>query len=125
MPNLVHKRLIQVLESPNWPPEIATGIDTAVKEITDGILAARDQWPDWFKSYYLDGVNALVNHRLSAEFEKRVQAEAEKRLELMKTGEWKEYAASKARALASSLKDLLKELQDTWWFTCERCGRIL
>ncbi|MBA7665074.1 hypothetical protein ES703_73140 [subsurface metagenome] len=125
MPNLVHKRLIQVLESPSWPPEIARVIDIAAREITDGILGARDQWPDWFKSYYLDEVNALVNQHLTAEFEKRVQAEAEKRLELMKAGEWKEYAGSKARAIASSLKDLLKELQGTWWFTCDRCGHRL
>ena len=125
MPNLVHKRLIQVLESPSWPPEIARVIDTAAREITDGILGARDQWPDWFKSYYLSEVNALVNQHLTAEFEERVQAEAEKRLELMKAGEWKEYAGSKARAIASSLKDLLKELQGTWWFTCDRCGHRL
>lgn len=125
MPNLVHKRLMQVLESPSWPPEIAAVIDTAAREITDGILSARDQWPDWFKSYYLDEVNALVNHRLSAEFETRVQVEAKKRLELMKAGEWKEYTGSKARAIASSLKDLLKELRGTWCFTCDRCGRGL
>jgi len=125
MPGLVHKRLIQVLKSPSWPPEIARVIDTTAREITDGILAARDQWPDWFKSYYLDEVNALVNHHLTAEFERRVQAEAEKQLELMKAGEWKEYAGSKARALASSLKDLLKELRGTWWFSCDRCGRGL
>jgi len=125
MPNLVHKRLIQTLKSPSWPPEIATVIDTAAREITDGILATRDQWPDWFKSYYLDEVNALVNRYLTAEFERRVQTEAEKQLELMKAGEWKEYACSKARAIASSLKDLLKELQVTWYFTCDRCGRGL
>ncbi|MBA7469911.1 hypothetical protein ES707_05187 [subsurface metagenome] len=125
MPGLVHKRLIQVLESPSWPPEIARVIDTAAREITDGILGARDQWPDWFKSYYLGEVNALVNQHLTAEFEERVQAEAEKRLELMKAGKWKEYAGSKARALASSLKDSLKELQGTWSFTCDRCGRRL
>ena len=125
MPNLVHKRLIQVLESPSWPPEIARVIDTAAREITDGILGARDQWPDWFKNYCVDEVNALVNHHLTAEFEKRVQAEAEKRLELMKAGEWKEYAGSKASVLASSLKDSLKELQGTWSFTCNRCGRRL
>jgi len=125
MPGLVRKRLIQVLKSPSWPPEIARVIDTTAREITDGILAARDQWPDWFKSYYLDEVNALVNHHLTAEFERRVQVEAEKRLELMKAGEWKEYAGSKARAIASSLKDLLKELRGTWWFSCDRCGRGL
>jgi len=125
MPNLVHKRLIQVLESPSWPPEIARVIDTAAREITDGILGARNQWPDWFKSYYLDEVNTLVKQRLTTEFETRVQAEAKKRLELMKAEEWKEYAASKASALASSLKDSLKELQGTWPFTCDRCGRRL
>jgi len=125
MPGLIHKRLIQVLKSPSWPPEIATVINTAAREITDGILGARNEWPDWFKSYYLDEVNALVNHHLTAEFETRVQAEAEKRLELMKAGEWKEYAYSKARAVASSLKDLLKELRGTWCFTCDRCGRGL
>jgi len=125
MPGLVHKRLTQVLKQTSWPPDIATIIDTTAREITDGILATRDQWPDWFKSYYIDEVNALVNRHLTAEFETGVQAEAEKRLELMKAGEWKEYAHSKARAVASSLKDLLKELRGTWYFTCNRCGRGL
>lgn len=122
IPGLVHKRLIQLLESPSWPPEIVRVINSKAGQIANGILAARDQWPDWFKSYYLDEVNALVSQQLNTEFEKRVQSEAEKRLELMKAGEWKEYANSKARALASSLKDLLKELQGTWWFSCDRCG---
>ncbi len=125
MPDLVHKRLIQVLESPSWPPEIATVINTAARQIADGILGTRDQWPDWFNSYYLGEVNALVNRYLTAEFERRVQVEAEKRLELMKAVEWKEYAGSKARALASSLKDLIKELQGTWRFSCDRCSRRL
>jgi len=125
MPGLVHKRLIQVLESPSWPPEIVGVIDTTARQIADGILAEKDQWPDWFKSYYLDEVNALVSQQLNTEFEKRVQLEAEKRLELMKAGEWKEYTNSKARALASSLKDLLKELQGPWLFTCDRCDQRL
>jgi len=125
MPSLVQKRLIQVLKQPSWPPEIARVIDTNARQITDGILAARDQWPDWFKSYYVGEVNALVNQHLTAEFQTRVQAEAEKRLETMKAGEWKEYAGSKASVLASSLKDLLKELQGTWCFTCDRCSRRL
>jgi len=125
MPGLIHKRLVQVLKQTSWPPEIATIIDTTARQTVDGILAARNEWPDWFKSYYLGEVNALVNHHLTAEFERRVQAEAEKRLELMKAGEWKEYTGSKVSAIASSLKDSLKELQGTWWFTCDRCGRGL
>lgn len=125
MPGLVHKRLIQVLSSTEWPPEIVEVINSKARQIADGILATRGQWPDWFKSYYLEEVNASVDRHLTAEFEKRVQSEAEKRLELMKAGEWKEYASSKTRALASSLKDLLKELQGTWWFTCDRCDQRL
>ncbi len=125
MPGLVHKRLIQVLKSLNWPPEIARVMNTTARQIADDILGARDQWPDWFKNYYIDEANASVNRHLTAEFETRVQAEAEKQLELMKAGEWQEYASSKARALAFSLKDLLKELQGTWWFSCDKCGRRL
>jgi hypothetical protein len=125
MPSLVHKRLIQVLESPSWPPEIVRVINNTARQIADDILRATGQWPDWFKSYYLDEVKASVNHHLNVEFETRVQAEAEKRLELMKAGEWQEYAGSKARAISSNLKDLLKELGGTWWFTCDRCGRRL
>jgi hypothetical protein len=125
MPSLVRKRLIQVLNSTEWPSEIAGVIDSKARQIADAILAEKDHWPDWFKSYYLDEVNALVSQQLNTEFEKRVQSEAEKRLEMMKAGEWKEYAGSKARTLASSLKDLLKELQGTWWFTCDRCSQRL
>ena len=125
MPTLVHESLIQVLNGSEWPPEIAKVIDSSARQVADAMLGARDQWPDWFKNYYLEEVNALVNHRLSAEFETRVQVEAKKRLELMKAGEWKEYTGSKARAIVSSLKDLLKELWGTWRFTCDRCGRGL
>jgi len=106
MPGLVHKRLIQLLESPSWPPEIARAIDTTARQIADDTLGARDQWPDWFRSYYLDEVNTLVKQRLTTEFERRVQAEVEKRLELMKVGEF-------------------RELQGTWSFICDRCGRRL
>lgn len=125
IPGLVHKRLIQLLESPSWPPEIVRVINSKAGQVSNGILASRDQWPDWFKSYYLKEVDALVSQQLTTEFERRVQAEAEKRLELMKAGEWKEYASSKTRAIASSLKDLLKELQGSWLFTCDRCDQRL
>jgi len=125
MPGLVHKRLIQVLKQPSWPPEIAKVIDSTARQIADDILGASDKWPDWFRNYYLEEVNALANQRLTAEFERKVQAEAEKRLELMKATQWNQYAGSKASVLASSLKDSLKELQGTWWFTCDRCGRRL
>lgn len=125
MPTLVHQKLMQVLKRPDWPPEIAKVIDSRAGQIADGILGDRDEWPDWFKSYCLGEVNALVNQHLTAEFERKVQAEAEKRLHLMKAEQWEEFAACKARALATSLKGLLKELQGTWWFTCDRCGRRL
>lgn len=125
MPTLVHESLIQVLNGSEWPPEIAKVIDSSARQVADAMLGARDQWPDWFKNYYLEEVNALVNQRVTAEFERRVQAGAEKRLELMKDGQWKEYAGSKARALAAGLKDSLKELQGTWRFACDRCGRGL
>ena len=122
MPALVQERLVQLLKCPEWPPEIAKVIDSRARQIADGVLEARDLWPDWFRDYYLEEVNALVNQRLTAEFERRVQAEAEKRLELMKAGEWKQYAIAKAKALTTDLKDMLMQLQGTWWFTCDKCG---
>jgi hypothetical protein len=64
------------------PPEIAKVIDSRAGQIADGILRDRDQWPDWFKNYYLEEANRLVNQRLTTEFERRVQAEAEKRFDL-------------------------------------------
>lgn len=67
-------------------------------------------------------MNASVSQQLTTEFEKRAQAEAQKQLELMKAGQWQEYATSKVRAIAAGLKDLLNELQGRWWFTCDRCG---
>jgi hypothetical protein len=125
MPGLVHKRLIKVLNSTEWPPEIAEVIDSKARQIAEGILAEKDRWPGWFESYYLSEVNALLGQQLNTEFEKRVQSEAKKQLELMKAVEWKGYVSSKAMAIASNLKDLLKELQGTWWFTCDRCGQKL
>jgi len=123
MPTLVHERLIQILKCPEWPPEIARSIESTARKIADGVLGAREQWPDWFKNDYLEEVNELVNQRLTAEFERRAQVEAKKRLEQMKVGHWEEYVASKVRTLGASLKDLLNELQGTWRFHCDRCGR--
>lgn len=125
MPTLVHKRLIQVLKQPDWPPEIAGIINSTARQIADDILGARDQWPDWFSKYYLDEVSELANRRLTAEFESRVEAEAEKHLELMEVEQRRDYAAAKAMMLATGLKDMLRELEGTWSFTCDSCGRQL
>jgi chromosome segregation ATPase len=125
MPALVYKRLIDLIRRPTWPPEIEKVIDSRARKIADESLQDREKWPAWFKEHYLNEVKELVSKGLDSEFENRVQTEAERRLDAMKAGEWKEYAGSKARAIASSLKDLLKELQGTWSFTCERCGRRL
>lgn len=125
MPALVKENLRQVLNSSEWPPEITEIIHSKARQIADGILGTKEQWPEWFKSYYLEQVNASVSQQLDAEFERRVQTEAEKRLELLKAGEWKGYAAAKVMALTASLKNLLKELQGKWWFACDRCGRKL
>lgn len=125
MPTLVHKRLIQVLKQPSWPLEIAKVIDSTAKQIADSILSAKEKWPEWFKAYYFDEVNALVNQRLTTEFEGRAEEEAERRLEIMKRRQWQEYVASKLMTLAGSIRDLVKELQGPWWFHCDRCGQRL
>lgn len=122
MPTLVHENLIQILSSLEWPPEIAEAVDSRAGQIADDTLGNKDGWPDWFKKYYLEEVNALVSQQLTAEFEKRVRAETEKRVELMKAREWQGYVASKVRTLAASLKGLLNELQGRWGFPCDRCG---
>lgn len=83
MPTLVHESLLEVFSSSEWPPEVAKVVDSRARHITNGMLGTKDKWPDWFKNCYLNDVNALVNQHLNAEFETRVQAEAEKRLELM------------------------------------------
>jgi len=67
--------------------------------------------------------DAALQARLTAEFERRAQTEAEKRLELMKARQWEEYAGAKAKALATNLRNVLMQLQGRWWFTCDRCDR--
>jgi hypothetical protein len=122
MPSLVCERVGEIFKQPSLPSEIAKVVDSRAKQIADGILGTKDEWPDWFRSYYHDEVNALVRQGLTVEFERRAEAEAEQRLQLMKAGQWKEYATAKVKALASDLKDMLTQLQGTWLFTCDRCG---
>jgi cell division septum initiation protein DivIVA len=121
MPALVRKRLTEVLRSSKWPSEVEDVIDSKAKQVADGILADREKWPDWFKAQYLDQLKESVSMGLDSEFERRAQQEAERRLDALKAGQWREYAAGKARALAAGVKDMLRELQGPWGFTCDRC----
>lgn len=125
MPALIHQRLIEVVNRPELPPEIAGVINPRAAEMADQRLRDRAKWPGWFRDYYLNEVEHRVGSRLDVEFEKRVQARAEERLDALKAGPWKEYAANKARELSSDLKSLVNQLQGTWSFTCDRCGRSL
>ena len=125
MPTLVHKRLMVLLRRPGWPPEIERVIDSKAKQMAESTLRDKERWPEWFKALYLEQVNGLVVQGLDSEFEKRAWAEAERRLENLKAERWKEYTARKARELISELKGMIRQLQGTWWFTCDRCGRRL
>ena len=125
MPALVRKKLVEVLKLPTWPPEIEKVIDSRARQIADESLRDKEQWPNWFQEHYLNEMDGLVRKELDSEFKSRVQAEAERRLDAMRAGEWKEYAADKARELAVDLKGLVRQLQGTWWFSCDRCNRRL
>lgn len=125
MPALVRKKLVEVLKLPTWPPEIEKVIDSRARKMADESLRDREKWPDWFQEHYLNEVKELVSKELDSEFENRVEAESEKRFDAMKSGEWKEYTADKARELAVDLRGLVRELQGTWWFSCDRCNRRL
>jgi len=125
MPALVRKKLAEVLKLPTWPSEIERLIDSRARQIADERLRDKEQWPDWFQEHYLNEVKELVSKELDSEFENRVEAESEKRFGAMKSGEWNKYTIDKARELAVDLKGLVRELQGTWWFSCDRCNRRL
>jgi chromosome segregation ATPase len=125
MPGLINQRLVEILEGPAWPAEIAEVVNAKAEERANDVLQNREKWPESFKCYYLDQMKESVGLELDAEFETGVRQEAERQLEAMKASQWREYAAGKARALATSLKDMVKELQGTWRFTCDRCDRRL
>ena len=125
MPALVYQRLIEIIKHPGLPPEIEEVINSHAKKITDDSLRDMDKWPDWFKEYYSNEVKESVSWGLNSEFEKRVQAEAERKLDALKAGQWRDYTAHKARGLAVDLKGLVSQLQGTWRFSCDRCGRGL
>lgn len=125
MPVLVQKELIRVLNSPNWPPEIEKVVSLQARRIADEALRNKGKWPQWFKDYYLQQVKEAVAKGLDSEFEDKVKAEAQKRLEAMKTGQWERYSAAKAKELAVNLRTAVSELQGTRWFTCDKCRRRL
>jgi len=125
MPALVYERLMEMIKHPGLPPEIDEVINSRAGKMADERLRDKDKWPDWFKEHYLNEVKELVRRELDSEFEKSVKVEAERIFSELKAGKWQEYTAHKARRLTADLKGLVGELQGTWSFTCDRCGRRL
>ena len=125
MPALVQKELTRVLKGSNWPSEIKEVVSLTARQIADELLRDKDKWPDWFKNFYIEETRRLVGQALDSEFERRVQENAKNRLEVLKMGQWKQYSAAKAKALAVNLRTMVNELKGTRWFTCDRCGRRL
>lgn len=123
LPALVHQRLVEVLKSPRWPPEVEAVINAGATKMAEAILRDRKRWPQWFKGCYLKEVRESVSKGLDSEFAKRVETEAVRKLEAMQANAWNDYVAEKARGLATGLRKAVAELQGTWRFTCDRCGR--
>lgn len=125
MPVQVREELTRILSSPNWPPEIEKVITGQARKLADEVLRDTKKWPDWFTDHFIQRVNAAAANGLDSEFNNRVLAETQSRLEVMKTGEWERYTAAKARELAVNVKALVGQLGGSRSFTCDRCGRRL
>lgn len=125
MPALIEEDLKRVLSTPNWPPEIAKIVSSEATRITDEILRDKQKWPEWFKDYFVEQLEAALARELNEEFQNRVAAEAQKSLETIKTHAWAQYSAAKASELTASLKAMVSQLQGIRSFTCDRCGRRL
>lgn len=123
MPALIQEELRRVLAGRDWPTEIRTIVDTRARQLAEEMLRAEGNWPEWFRAHYLKQVNDAVAKELVREFDNRVNAEAQNKLESLESSEWPRYVAAKAARLTTDLRSLLSELQGTWWFTCDRCGR--
>jgi hypothetical protein len=125
MPALIQEELRRVLASGDQPSEIRTIIDARARQLAEDMLRSNDTWPEWFRDYYLKQVNDSVTKGLAGEFDTKVKAEAQNKIEALKSSEWQRYVAAKAARLTTDLGSLLRELQGTWWFACDRCERRL
>jgi len=123
MPALVEKEFRRVLNSPNWPPEIEKAVSTQAAQVADNILRNKMKWPDWFKDYFIEQLEEVLDKQLNEEFEDRVNAEAQNRLEAISTGHWEQFSAEKVRQLSTDLRAMASQLQGEWRFTCDRCQR--
>lgn len=125
MPGLVEKELSRVLRSHQCTPEVSEIIRSEAASIADGILRVKEKWPDWFKDYFIQQVEQLLDKELNAEFDTRVAEEASKRLEVTKNIDWAQYSDAKAGQLAASLRMMVNQLQGVWRRNCDRCQQNL
>ena len=131
MPKLVYDKLIEIVEKPPWPNEIASAIETRAKEIADEILRDKERWPSWFNELYLEEVRVGVSAGLDAEFERRVEDGATERAEVklrqLTTIEWPNWLETNVKPKLSDLEAKVKEnaigmLRGPWLIKCDRCG---
>jgi len=132
MPKLVYNKLIEIVEKPPWPKEIACAIESKAGQMASENLSNKERWPNWFKELYLREVNAGVSAGINAEFERRVEGEAttraEKKLRELATVEWPNWYSANVKPKLSDLKakikvNAIRALEGPWrGIKCDRCG---
>ncbi|MCK4405627.1 MAG: hypothetical protein KAV43_03880 [Hadesarchaea archaeon] len=128
MPKLVYNKLIEIVEKPPWPKEIAGAIESKAGQMASEILINKERWPGWFRELYLKEVKAGVSAGLDAEFERRVEGgateRAEKKLMQLTRVEWPKYVKPKLSDLEAKIREnVIRMLRGPWsGIKCDRCG---
>lgn len=132
MPKLVYNKLIEIVEKPPWPKEIAGTIESEAGQMASEILINKERWPSWFRELYLKEVKAGVSAGLNSEFERRVEKGAAERAEVklkqLTTVEWPNWLAKNVEPKLSELGAKIREnafelLRGPWRsIRCDRCG---
>ncbi len=125
LPKLVHERLVQILNKPNWPTEIVDVINIRARARADGILQNKREWPSWFMKLYLEEVSTRLSRELDDEFDRRVDTKsqeiAEGKLERLKNRAWPEWFSKNVKPVID--RDVFKALGGSWTgWRCDKCG---
>jgi len=104
-------------------PQLRERLDSAAFKRRDELLSNRHSWPEWFKDRYRIEVQQGIQLGINEAFNKRVEFNAEKRLQQLIQVEWLRFVEENITPFCrTSLKSQLTNMVYTFNVTCEKCG---
>jgi hypothetical protein len=130
MPQLVYRRLCEILNQQWLPKDIAELVKTEAQKRADAILHDQNRWPEWFRQIYEGAVEKKVSDGLNREFDSRVETaantRAQKKLKELINSKWPAWLQANIAPKIADLESKIYSgvfdlLRGPWTLTCDRC----